>query len=199
MEIISDEKLNQLLVNWGLSSEKITSIAYIGICHSSKWDGGFDIEKCNNEEKAHFYSDLNEMVIFLKNFIFEMKVTKAIIGRFHRSKWFEQWSDLDKIDIYKKLKGTLSQYKLKSNSKNGLEIDVIKQQDLIDLVVESGFRYISCISIYFPEVGILVEPTHNFELLFFTKEIDSCKKLLYEELVKYKNLSLYEEVMWGSN
>lgn len=199
MDIISGKKLNQLLINWGLSCQKITSISYVGICHSTKWDGGFDIEECNNEEKEHFYSDFNEMIMFLKDFMFDMKVTKAIIGRFHRSKWFEQWSNLDKIDVYKKLKGVLSQYKLKNNSKGGLEIDVIKQQDLINLVIEGGFRYISCISIYFPEVGILIEPTHNFELLFFTKEIDPCKNRLYEKLVKYKNLSLYEEAMWRSN
>lgn len=199
MDIIPQGKINLLLFKWGLSCEKITNISYVGICHNTKWDGGLDNEECNDEEKKQFYSDFNEMILFLKDFMFEMKVTKAIIGRFHRSKWFEQWSNLDKIDVYKKLKGTLSQYKLKSNSKSGLEIDVIKQQDVIDLVIEGGFRYISCISIYFPEVGILVEPTHNFELLFFTKEIDSCKKQLYEELVKYKNLSLYEEAMWGSN
>jgi len=195
----TSRKKNQLLKNWGLNCNKITHIPYIGICHSTKWDGGFNIEECKEEEKKLFYSDLNEMIMFLKDFMFKMNITKAIIGRFHRSKWFEQWSDLDKIDVYIKLKNTLSQYNLKNNSKKGLEIDVIEQQGSIYSVIEGGFRYVSCISIYFPEVGILVEPTHNFELMFFTKEIDSCKNQLYKNLPKYSNLCLYEAVMWESD
>lgn len=185
--------INKQLHCWGLSCDNITRIPYLGIHHSASWDGGFDSEERNQEIIMKFYSDMQEMVNFLKDFSKEMKATKCIIGKFHKDRWFEKWSDIEQIDIYIKLNILLSQNKVNKNPKNGIEFEINEHWDVIYKIIEGGFRYISCASIFFPQIGVIVEPTHNFEFLFFAKELSELKKQLIKIQEKYRDLSLYEE------
>jgi hypothetical protein len=194
--VIPNSKINEQLSIWKLRIDEITHIPYIGISHSSEWDRGFDNEECNQEIIKKFYSDMREMVGFLKDFSNETKVTKCIIGKFHRYRWFENWSDIEQIDIYIELINFLSQNRIDKGSKKGIEIGINEHWDVISKIIEGGFRYISCASIYFPQIGVIVEPTHDFEFLFFTKEVSEYKRQLLKMLEKHKNLSLYEESKW---
>lgn len=199
MVIIPQTNLKKQLDDWGLSIDNITKGDYIGIWHSTEWDGGFDNEERIEEEVERFYFDMQTMIAFLREFVCESGVSKCIIGKFHRHNWFENWSNREGVDIYQDLNMFISQHKLDNNSVEGLEFEIDTNWNLISKIIEGGFRYLSCVSIFFPQIGVIVEPTHNFELIFFSNEISYSKGIIGSLIEQYPELNIYEGEEWDSD
>lgn len=199
MMIVTGEYITEKMWESQLKRQEILRMPYFGIYHETDWDGGFDNDEQNAEEIDRFYSDMKDIGAFLKDFTTEMGVSDCIISKNHRYRWFEDWNKnaLKKIDIYIWIKDFLSENGIRNNSSKGIAIDINDDWQVVMKIIEGGFRYISCGSFFFPQIGLVIEPTHNFELLFFTKDICRIRTVVDNIILsKYNKLHLYERDKW---
>lgn len=145
------------------------------ISNDKWWDGGFE-SSCSVEEKRNFYEIANQALAIIINFAKDSDETNCCIGPFHTSYNFRDWKNLKDFDSYNALKSLI-------NDRQYLIVDTFEDFNLLSLVVENNFRYFSEVGIYFKKSNVLIEPTHNSEILVFS---DDCEKYkpIFSDIIK---------------
>lgn len=169
MNKVTENELDTLLRAKNINLDNKDNLYFCAIYHPHEWDGGFESTNGYSGTKEEFNLDFQYMQNFLYEFIQYEKVTSAIIAPFYNSGYFEDWADIRETDVYKKIYPILCEHTVTPNSNNGLKLDLISEADYLNIFIEGGFRYLSSICLYIHELGILIEPTHNFEYLFYSK------------------------------
>ena len=158
--------------------------------NTHSWDGGYESFHGYNGTREEFYSDQAEMFAFLHDYFQSLTICNCIIAPLANNQYFESWSNLGEVDIYRNIVEVLKKYSIRTNSHNGIKICLPEDFWIIKRFVEGGFRYISKAYLFFPEHSLVIEPHHHMNLLVYANEgrtIDLTLKLLN----KYPNLGFY--------
>lgn len=189
LKVTFDDISKELLRN-NIVIGEIDQLPCYGIYHIHDWDGGYESSNGYNGTKNNFYTDIEIMLQYFRDFLRNFNIGECIVAPFYNNTYFEKWSDINRVDIYNDLNSTLKSFNININSRDGFRINLIDEWPFVTKIIEGGFRYICTLCFYFIQYGILFEPTHNFEFLFHLKDNNHLSKL--EELVyRYKELRFY--------
>lgn len=155
-------------------------------CITSKdfFEGGFDIN-ATLEEKHRFYKIALEYSRLLKEMAIKFE-DNIIIGKDISEKYiFEEWSDLKKYDAFNNICNTI-------NKKQTYMLDIPKDFDIIDYIIECDFRYFTNIDFYFQKMNLIVQPTCHTEFFLFSDDYSSIISSIKEILQNFPSLELKE-------
>ena len=157
-----------------LKKDNIYDFPHFIISNDKWWDGGYD-PLCTIDEKRDFYELAYQSLNIIKKFAEVSGETKCCIGPFHTSNNFTDWSNLNAFDAHNALKTVIrdDQY---------LIIDIFEDVNIMGLVVENNFRYFSQIGIFFKDSNLLIEPTHNCELIVFSLDCEKFREIFSDIL-----------------
>lgn len=131
------------------------------------WHGGFDT-LCLPKEKAKFYDLVDQTLTIILEYADINEEKFACIGPFNQQENYEFWTNKEEFDSFNELKEHI-----KNNEY--LLIDIESNKELLGLVIETNYRYLTQISILFPKSDVLIYPNHSTELLVYS--VDSQKAL----------------------
>lgn len=164
MEIIKDKSIKFQFDDELYQTEPlyITSEAF--------WEGGVQTDT-SLSEKAAFYLMAGRMSAIIKQIV-SVYGGEALIGRSfcEHGKIYAEWSDLKSYELFREISGIIKKNKCYT-------ISLPEDEHVIDLIVESNFRYFSYISLYLPKVSIILQPTCHTEVLVYSKEKDIIETL----------------------
>ena len=60
-----------------------------------------------------------------------------------------------------------------------------KDSNIIDLIVESNFRYFSNIALYFPETDMILLPTCHTEIIVYTSRLNDVITIIETVIERY--------------
>jgi len=161
-----------------------------GIHHVHDWYFGYENESGYSGTRRQFYADMGEMISFFNQYIAERSIKEFIVAPFHKVRQFE-FIDED-CDIYQEIKLFLMSHNVRSNSHAGIKLS-IEETNLFEMLFEGAFRGVSLLSLFFPETGTLISPSHHFGVPFFTARPCVEKKAIKLLLNSYPNLKFYEK------
>lgn len=184
----------------GMTFEKIDATPCFSVFHKHEWHGGYEsrnfIEVLNNGSlqddkdfvgpRRIFYSDMQEMLRFLYEFLQILENDEGIIAPFYRYSPFV--FNARENDIYHEILSFLHKNKLRKNSRSGVSISVNNDWDTVIMMVEGAFRDVSQLCMFMPKSKLLIVPNHHFELLFLSKEIKGMEKMAQEMIKQYTDL-----------
>jgi len=177
----------------GLKIEQIEQTPFIEIYNKyHDWDGGYESGHGYEGTRDEFYTDLSEEFKFLQEFITLANLQRCIIAPLHSYAYFEKWSDISENDIYQVLVKILNSYQIDKRTQCGIDLKPIENEKTIKSFIEGGFRYISRASLFFPEIGLVVQPWHHLNLLFFPANYETVKALIIQTICRYENLKMFE-------
>jgi hypothetical protein len=192
MKVIDKKNLTKWLEESGLRIKDINYMPFLFVSHShsSRWEGG--LLHCETEEEiSNFYQDFHEMLGFMRAFFTETHTRQCIISKYRNNGWFKGWSDLEEFPIYHEIHKLLSIKNLTTKSAKGLCLDIEKEWKELENIFLGNFCNISQIGILLPEQKLIIEPTHNFEILFFTRDIQGLHYRISRMLSQYDHLDVY--------
>lgn len=180
--IINDKKkvrnfLDDSLINcesWQKKDDYFDFPNFI-ILNDEWWNGGFE-PSCTIEEKRNFYEIANQALGIITDFAKYCDETNCCIGPFHTSYNFRDWKNLKEFDSYNALKSLI-------NNRQYLIVDVLEDTCLMGLIVENNFRYFSEIGLLFRKSNVLIEPTHNSEIIVFSDDCEKYKSI-FSDIIK---------------
>lgn len=169
MQIIKDKDIRPQFVEGLYQNEPlyITSETY--------WDGGIQTDSPLTE-KAAFYLMAEKMSAIIKQII-RTYGGEALIGRSfcENGEIYAEWSDLKHYELFREISGAIRKNKCYA-------ISLPEDDPIIDLIVESNFRYFSYVSLYLPQANVILQPTCHTEVLVYSENEDILKTL--EEAAK---------------
>jgi len=160
--------------NW--EKKSVYDFSHFIISNPKSIEGGFPT-LCTIKEKEAFYHLANQCINIIYAFAKSVGETKCCIGPFHEFDNFEKWMDLICFDSFNALKTQL-------NNEQYLVIELLKEEVILNLIVENNFRYFSKISILFPKANVMIEPTHNSEILIVAQDYHKTKDVFLPILDK---------------
>ena len=152
----------------------------IYISSNKFWDGGITCDS-SLEEKSSFYDIAKKMSYITKDIILELNESIFIGKTFcENNEIYAHWSDLKKHEFFRTISQTIS-------PKKHYKLTLPNDCNIIDLIIESNFRYFSYISLYFPKNNIICLPTCHTELLIYTQKPTEIIRILQPIICKYSN------------
>ena len=147
------------------------------------WDGGID-SMVSLKEKAKFYSLATIMSDVLKKFISILNEDIYISGFLcENKKMYAKWSDLKKIEFFRIVAKTFKKNKC-------YKLSLPEDSKIIDLIIESNFKYYSYFSLFLPVSNIIVQPTCHTELIIYSENTEYVKNILKRIIGSYNNINI---------
>ncbi len=142
---------------------------------SVEFEGGFD-SLCTLKKKEDFYHLAGECLDIIYKFACAVNESVCCAGPFLGTENYEHWSNLNEFDAFNALAEYIenNEYKV---------IDLSQSQDLVGLITETNFRYLTQIAFLFADNDVIIQPTHNAEILVLAKDCVKAKELFAEILV----------------
>ncbi|MGN0468447.1 MAG: hypothetical protein ACI4GY_06970 [Acutalibacteraceae bacterium] len=128
---------------------------------------GFE-KLCCVEDKIVFYSFVKQVRDFILCVAKENGDGIIGIGPYFNDHNYNDWSNMNQFDSFISLSSTI-----KNNEYALLNIE--DDTNIIDLIIENNFRYLSYVNILLKNANMLVFPTHNMELIVFSNDISNAK------------------------
>ncbi len=147
------------------------------------WDGGID-STFSLREKAQFYSLAFTMSNVLKQFISILN-EDIYIGDFlcEYKKMYAKWSDLKKVELFRIVS--------KIFKKNQCyKLSLTDDSKIIDLIIESNFKYYTYFSFFLPNSNIIIQPTCHTELIVYSENAEYFKGVFVEIVKSYNNIKI---------
>ena len=145
------------------------------------WDGGIRIDSplC---EKANFYSVAEMMSQTVKELVLSLD-EKPLVGQAfcEYERMFAEWSDLEYYELFREISQTFKKDKC-------YRLVLPGDNDAIDLIIESNFRYFSYISLYLPKSKIILQPSCHTEILIYAESDEHFGGLLEAIIRKYNGI-----------
>ena len=173
-----------------LDFDIVSKMPLIGVHHIHDWDHGYESGTGYSGKRREFYADMSEMVSFLYKYIAKNLIGEFIVAPFHRINQFSVFDDEN--DIYREIKHFLKNFGIRGKSQAGVKLSAEKG-DVIEMILEGGFRGVSELCIFFPETKVLIAPNHHFDLPFFTHDLNKEKETLLLLLKDFPRLKYYEK------
>lgn len=145
------------------------------------WDGGID-SGASLKEKARFYSLAATMSAILKDFISVLN-EDAFISDFlcENKRMYAEWSNLKEIELFRIITKAFKKNKC-------YKLSLTEDSKIIDLIIESNFKYYSFFSLFFPEANIIVQPTCHTELIIYSENTEYVKDIFKKIIKSYAML-----------
>ena len=127
------------------------------------WEGGIQTDTPLTE-KAGFYLLAEKMSAIIKQIV-QIYGGSAFIGKdfCEYGCIYASWVDLKEHELFREISSLIR--------KNKCYTILLPEDDsVIDLIVESNFRYFSYISLYLPKVDTILLPTCHSEVLVYSRE-----------------------------
>ena len=170
---ITEDDLREIISNdWFCDLINEDIVPYLFISNDVWYDDGFDTF-CLPETKADFYNMVQQVLDIIMNFADKFGENNCYIGPFHNVNSYEHWANKEQFDCFNELKKHIK-------NDDYLSVDIAENKELIGLIIENNFRYLSQISMCFPKTQILVRPTHHTEVIVYSREIDKFKDTMAE-------------------
>ncbi len=148
------------------------------------WDGGIN-SSYSLQEKSKFYSVASSMSNIIKEVLYTFN-EKIYIADFlcENHKMYEKWSDRKKFEIFKEI------YKIFKN-RRCYQLTISDDSNLIDLIIESNFKYFSNISLFLPNINMMIQPTCHTEIVIYSQtEKENIFTILNTIVSKYSGIQL---------
>lgn len=142
------------------------------------WDGGIKTDS-SLKEKSDFYILSAKMSNIIKDIMLALNES-VFIGESlcEYEDLYEHWSDLKKYELYVEI------YR-KIHPKKHYRLFLPKDSNIIDLIVESNFRYFSNIALYFPETDMILLPTCHTEIIVYTPRLNDVITIIETVIERY--------------
>ncbi|MBQ7263794.1 MAG: hypothetical protein IJR14_08775 [Synergistaceae bacterium] len=165
----------------GLDFDEIGDTPSFGVYHVHEWYHGYDgshgivvykdgsyVERSSffRGTRRQFYEDLREMARFLSAYLRVREICELIVAPCFRDQFP---SGEERNDIYWEIYAFLRRNGVRRRERSGIVIDVRDGSDTVEMIVEGGFRGTSELCFFAPGHGLLIAPSHHFELTFFTQ------------------------------
>ena len=143
----------------------------IYITSDAFWDGGIRADS-SLREKAEFYYLAEKMSRIIKNMIVASN-ENVFIGKAlcENEQLYAHWSDLEAFELFREVSQLFK-------PRQYYEISLPKDSGVIDLIVESNFRYFTHIALYLPKSNVIVLPTCHTEVIVYSTYPDKMIGLL---------------------
>lgn len=156
--------------------EQIYQTSPLYITCDKYWDGGIRTDS-TLKVKAEFYTLATRMSDIIKEII-QVFNEEVIVGKpfCEYEEIYARWSHLKSYELFREISETIRKNKI-------YKLTLPEDSDIIDLIVESNFRYFTYISLYLPASKIIIQPTCHTEILVYSM----CNDLIFdaiEEAVK---------------
>lgn len=138
-------------------------------------EAGFEA-MCSAEEKAEFYKGVAAFVDYFYLIAEALGEKNAYVGNFVKNESnFYKWKNIRQFDSYNDLRSCIKPNETKQIT--------VKNNHIIDMIIECNFRYLSDLVFFFPDSHIFVRPDVHcwFEI---SGNIEQLEKL-YEKLKKH--------------
>lgn len=135
------------------------------------WDGGFD-STASLREKSGFYRLAESMAAVLKKLITDFGEDFYVADFLCENQtMYASWSDLKSFALFRAVSEIFQKNKC-------YRLSVKEDSDLIDLMIESNFRYYTYFSFFLPASGIIIQPTCHTEIFLYSKQEQSVRERL---------------------
>ena len=175
MQVIKDKRL------FSQFNQDIYQIQPKYIICDQFWDGGI---KTNTplSEKANFYSVAEMMSQIVKELILTLG-EKPLVGQpfCEYERMYAEWFDLENYEIYREIAQTFKTNKC-------YQLVLPGDNDTIDLIIESNFRYFSYITLYLPKSKIILQPSCHTEILVYAENDEPFLGALEAIISKYNGI-----------
>ena len=183
----------------GFDISTIFDMPVIRPYHYHEWDHGYYSWGAYEGTRREFYEDLRDMVDFLYQYMDYHNMKEVIVAPLHNYNifvWDKGIEDDDTAnDIYKETMELLRKNRVSKNSQAGIKFKIEGNKRIIELILEGNYRGILQFCLFFPDKGIIIEPTHHFDLKFFTNNFEVEKTIIKNVIINHKNLRYYDFVM----
>lgn len=127
------------------------------------WDGGISLED-SLAEKTKFYDTASKMADTIKRLIIKLD-EEVYIGECYceHNQLYAHWSDLKKNDLFRSISAIIKKRK-------SYKLDLSEDNNIIDMVVEANFRYLTHMSFYFSKNNLIIQPTCHTELAIYSRD-----------------------------
>ncbi len=159
---------------------KMYSFSPVFITSKLYWDGGIQTDS-SLAEKAKFYylsAKMSNVICDLITLVDERAYIGSSLCEYE--KIYASWSDLKMYEIFREISGTIRDKRL-------YELVLPEDCGIVDLIVESNFRYLSHISFYLPKADVILLPTCHTEILVYAKDINKIRELVIPILEKHSS------------
>lgn len=139
------------------------------------WEGGYE-RFCLPSEKEKFYRITQQALDILLEYARSLGEKICCIGPFHCYENFEHWSNKEDFDCFNELKEHIK-------NDEYIILNMESNKELLGLIIENGFRYLSCVCVYLPKNDILIEPDNHTQLFVYSNDLESLKEGLNKVVV----------------
>ena len=125
------------------------------------WDGGIQSDSPLSD-KAAFYAVTEKMSAIIKEVV-QMLDEKPLIGMglCEHQQMHAHWSDLESHALFRAVASAIRKNRY-------YRLSLPEDGDVVDLIVESNFRYFTHISLFLPKANLIIQPTCHTEVLAYT-------------------------------
>lgn len=144
------------------------------------WDGGIRTDSAL-KDKAEFYSMAEKMSGIVKEIILSLN-EEPIIGKpfCEYGEAYEQWSDLNSYELFREVSDRIKENKC-------YKLSLPEDNDIIDLIVESNFKYFTRLSLYLPVSNIIIRPSCHTEVLVYSQNNKEIMDTLQRAVEKHSD------------
>ena len=168
----------------GLDNDSIDDTPFAAICHSHTWDhgcahvnsfavgmDGTPIAFRKVGPRRLFYRDMRDMCEYLFMYLKLSNCRKLVAAPCFRR---NQFAEIDKNDeIFCEIYSFLKSCKIRLGERSGAVIRLPDDLDSVEMLIEGGFRGVSELCLFAPELNLLIVPSHHFEILLFSHSLDT--------------------------
>ena len=141
--------------------EQIYQISPMYITSDKYWDGGIRTNS-TLKDKAEFYAIATKMSDIIKDIIHKLNEDIFVGKRFcEYGEIYARWSDLKGYELFREICEIIRKNKI-------YKLTLPEDNDIIDMIVESNFRYFTYISLYLPTSKIIIQPSCHTEILVYS-------------------------------
>lgn len=171
---IPKDKFNKAIYN---------STSYLFVTSDDFWDGGID-SGASLKEKSKFYSLAFTMSNVLKELVTTLN-EEIYVGDIlcENEKMYADWSDLKKTELYRIVSKVFKRNQC-------YRLSVAEDSALIDLMIESNFKYYTYFSFFLPRSNIIIQPTNHTELIIYSENLQDVYHTLENIVKPYDNINI---------
>ncbi len=145
-----------------LFDEQLYQTSPLFITSDEYWDGGISADS-TLKEKVKFYSLAERMSNIVKEIVLSLGETPIIGKPFCEfGKVYEHWSNLGDYELFREISRTIKETKC-------YRLSFPEDNNIIDLIIESNFRYFTNVSLYLPLANIIIRPSCHTEVLVYSR------------------------------
>lgn len=142
------------------------------------WDGGIRTDSAL-KEKSEFYAIAHKMSHIIQQVVLELDEDPLVGAPFcEGDEIYAHWSDLESYELFRKISETIQWNKCYT-------LSLPEDSDVIDLIVESNFRYFTYVSLYLPVSNIIIQPSCHTEILVYSENSKETLAILQNVLEKH--------------